>query len=111
MNKKYDIRTFTIDQMRELIYNGNDNFNNQIRVSNDGFIFLSDDKTGLDSIEKIKYRMETFCAGNEYIGPKASTDNKYVSSLFTMFTTAWNDNINEDYLDESYMPIAYDNQF
>lgn len=109
MSKKYDIRTFTIEQMKELIYNGDDSHRNQIRVTNDGYIFLSQDIVGSVDIDDIRYRMETFIPGNNYVGPSAIEDNSFIRSLHMMFTKAWNEDYEHDFLNEFFMPLSFDN--
>ena len=38
---KYNIQTLTRDELVELIKNGDDNYDNQIRVTEDGYVYLS----------------------------------------------------------------------
>ncbi len=38
--KKYDIRNITLEQLRQLIAEGDDKHDNQIRVTKDGMVYL-----------------------------------------------------------------------
>lgn len=105
MNKKYDMTTFTIEDMKELIYNGDDSHNNQIRVTNDGYIFLSEDKFGNEALENIRFYGHTFVRNNDYVGPNAAESVRHITYLYTIFTNAWNSGIKEAFVDEAFTSI------
>ncbi len=77
----YNVWTLTLDQLRDLIASGDDSHPNQIRIKDNGDIFLSF-LVGADHIEGIAGRFETFDAHNGYVGPKAASDPQYVQRIF-----------------------------
>lgn len=99
MNKKYNILTFTISDLKELIANGDDNHHNQIRVTKDGQVFLSQDIVGADNLENIAFRFESFDAGNDYVGQQASQDDEFINGLYNALKQNWNNNCPRTYID------------
>ncbi|WOO35041.1 hypothetical protein R2R35_14670 [Anaerocolumna sp. AGMB13020] len=98
MNKKYDVETFTIDEFRELIANGDDTHHNQIRVTKSGEVFLSQDIVGAKDLEDIAFRFETFNRGNGYIGVAASKDDDIIL-MYNALINNWNKAVRRTYLD------------
>ena len=79
---------FTLEAVRKLIAEGDDTTNSQMRITEDGFAFLSDD-VGTQNIAGIRARWETFIAGNGYVGPEAAEDEKWVAEVFRRLKTDW----------------------
>ena len=94
----YNMKTLTRDELVELIRNGNDNHHNQIRVREDGTIFLSS-IVGAESIEGLRFRFETCDAGNGYVGVEAAKDKEYIDALYKGLLKAWN-NGRRGYIDD-----------
>lgn len=99
MAKRYNILTITISDLKELIANGDDRHDNQIRVTKDGQVFLSQDIVGADNIENIAFRFESFDAGNDYVGQQASEDDEFINGLYNALKQNWNDNCPRTYID------------
>ncbi len=87
----YNMKTLTRDQLVDLIKSGDNNYDNQIRVSNDGTIFLSR-TVGAENIEGLRFRLETYDEGNGYVGLEAAEDDDYIDRLYDELVKAWNDN-------------------
>lgn len=83
------IQKFTIDDCREMISNADDGKLNQIRVDDNGKVYISHENVGTDNLAGVKYRFETFGRYNGYVGPKAASDKKYVSEQFNDIKLAW----------------------
>lgn len=77
----YNVWTLTIEQLRDLIASGDDSHHNQIRIKENGDIFLSA-IIGAECLDGIKGRFETFNAHNGYVGPEAAADDEFVQRLF-----------------------------
>jgi len=73
---------FTEEQLREVILNGNDSYNNSLVVDFDGYLHLVRFKNAIDNLYAVRF--ETFVAGNGYVGDKTSLEhleNTYLSLL------------------------------
>lgn len=79
--KQFNVYELTMEQVTDLIASGNDSIRNQIRIKEDGTIFLST-IVGNNSLDGIAGRFETFDAGNGYIGQKAATNEKHILSVY-----------------------------
>jgi hypothetical protein len=79
---------FTIESLQNLIANTDDKTRSQIRVTKDGYLFISKE-TGGDNLANILFRLETFQAGNGYVGPEAAADIRFVERLFTAISQNW----------------------
>jgi len=79
---------FTLENVRQLIRAGDDNRNSQIRVRNDGIAYLSY-VVGNQQLEGIQFRLETFQAGNEYVGIQASEDEHWIEKVFHTLEQNW----------------------
>lgn len=88
MNKSYDINKLTHEELRDLIASANDNFDNQIRVTEEGQVFISR-TVGAQSIEGLRFRFETFDAGNGYVGSNAANDSSYVAETYNALKKCW----------------------
>lgn len=95
----YDIRTITLEQFRQLIANGDDKHDNQIRVTKSGMVYLSD-IVGADQLDGIAFRFETFDAYNDYIGKAASEDDSFVKPLFNALKGNWEKGCIHTYVDD-----------
>jgi len=75
----YINKDFSIEKFRDLVSNADDRQNNQLRVDNDGEIYYSYRYVGAQNINCVKFRYETCDAYNGYVGPKAASDEEYIS--------------------------------
>lgn len=87
--KRYNINTLSVDDVREIIRNGDDNHNNQIRVSKTGEVYLSQDIVGAIDIDNLAFRFESFDAHNNYVGIKASKDDDYIHRIYRTLKKHW----------------------
>lgn len=83
-----DPNDFTKENIKKLIASENDSVHTQFRVTNKGVLFLSKD-VGNQNLEGIVFRIETNCAGNGYVGEKASMDENWVNRIYTVFNSNW----------------------
>lgn len=84
----YQIETLTLEEVRDLIANADDQYDNQIRVKNNGEVFISR-TVGAENIADLRFRFETFDAGNNYVGINAANDSKYVEDTYTNLKKCW----------------------
>ena len=70
-------QNLTTDNVRELIASGDDSSNTQLRVHKTGIAYLSK-TTGAEQIGDLAFRLETWIAGNNYVGEAASQDDEWV---------------------------------
>ncbi|MEY8301292.1 hypothetical protein [Thomasclavelia ramosa] len=94
----YNINEMSLNDFKNLIASGDDSHNNQIRVTTMGEVFLSQDIVGAEDLEGIAFRLETFDAGNDYVGKPASEDNDHVVSMYNAIKANWDKNLRETYL-------------
>jgi hypothetical protein len=78
----------TTDNVREFLRSGDDSTNTQIRVTNDGIAYLSKTVGGHD-LEGVKFQMETFGAGNGYVGEGAANDDEWVREVHETLREGW----------------------
>ena len=87
----YNINGLTIDDVRKMIAVGDDTHDNQIRVTQDGQVYLSQDIVGAESIGNLRFRFETFDAGDGYVGPDAAADDEYIKCIYRNLIGNWKD--------------------
>ncbi|MCD8237347.1 MAG: hypothetical protein LUD00_12050 [Prevotellaceae bacterium] len=81
--------SFTKEDLIEMLSNGDDGHRNQIRVSEDGIIYLSQDVVGAERLNGVLFRFETFEAGNDYVGSKVAANNEYTDRLYRTIMKRW----------------------
>ena len=81
-------KEFTIENVRKLLASTDDSRNRQLRVTTEGSAFISDE-VGIRNLDGIKFRFETWGAGNGYCGSKAAKNEKYVRDTYKDLKTAW----------------------
>ncbi len=98
---------FAIDDLGKLLASCDDSAGHHIIwVDRDGIVSISllpDDYSpaGWENlmVGKMKFRYETIVMGNEYVGPKAVRDKKYVEELYNDLINDW-DNNRKGYIDK-----------
>ena len=85
----YPIQTLTLEEFRKLIASADDSRDNQIRITKDGKIYISEEIVGAEDIEDLHSRYETYDAGNDYVGPNAAQDEAYVQRLYNEIKQDW----------------------
>jgi hypothetical protein len=78
----------TRENVSALIGSVLDSQNWQLRVSKDGIAYLSE-VVGGDDIENLAFRLETWCAGNNYVGFQAAHDTLWVDRVFRDLSENW----------------------
>lgn len=86
----------TIEQLRELVRECDDSAGHHVLwVKKSGEVEITRIPRGRTpagfepSHPDMQLRVETFLAGNEYVGPEATEDNDWIAELFERLTTAW----------------------
>ena|SRR2546422_117185 len=79
---------FTIERVRQFIASCDDSVHRQIRVTDGGIVFISD-TVGASHTEGIAFCLESFIAGNDYFGAKASRDDKWVGRIHAALKNNW----------------------
>ncbi|NOJ40883.1 hypothetical protein [Bradyrhizobium australiense] len=85
MNKP---ETFTIDAVRELIASKDDSQHRQLRVGEDGHVYLSDVIGNLE-LEGVRFALTTWLQGNDYVGAQAARDEKWVGDVYKAIDHHW----------------------
>lgn len=83
-----DPKDFTLERVRELIPSRDDSKHTQIRVTKDGYAYLSD-KVGAEDIDDLSFRLETFFAGNDYVGKDAAESDSWVKLIYKVLDENW----------------------
>lgn len=96
----YYIDTMTINDLETLLRSGNDDYDNQLRVSYDGEVYISQDVVGADDIEDVLFRLGTFDSGNEMVGPKVSNDRVVIEYMYKAIKENWRKGVPFSHLDE-----------
>ena len=82
-------RDFDLKKYREIVSNADDRVNNQLRVTKTGFVYLSYEDTGFKNLLLVRFRWETYGAGNGYVGPVAASDSKYIEKGYKELMMEW----------------------
>lgn len=79
---------FTIESVKELMRSVDDSKMTQYRVTEDGYLFLSED-VGNRNLDGILFRLETNGAFGGYAGPNAANDESWVERVFNVVKKNW----------------------
>jgi hypothetical protein len=79
---------FTFANVQALIASGDDRSATQVRVTTNGVAYLSK-VVGAEQIAGLAFRLETFSAGNDYVGPSAARDEKWVERVYRCLRKHW----------------------
>lgn len=90
--KMINIENITESKYRDMIANANDSISHQLRVDWSGDVYIST-ITGAEEIEIIKFRWESWDAGNGYVGPRAASDYEYIKQSVKALKKCWKDGI------------------
>lgn len=71
----------TLEAVVELLRSKDDSQNRQVRVSNTGIVYLSDD-VGNQNLNDVVCRFETFCALNQYTGNTVKSSQDHVNWIY-----------------------------
>ena len=97
---RFHINDLTEQNFAELFSEADDRVHNQVRVTNDGYIHISNTVGAVDLFDT-KFQWETFVAYNEYVGPKPGSDSEYIKSELKQIKIAWERGV-KGYIDYSF---------
>ena len=83
-----DPAQFTRENVARLIGSVVDTQHWQLRVRKDGIAYLSD-IVGNRGLEDTAFRLETWTAGNDYVGFQAEHDEQWVNQVFNLLKQNW----------------------
>ena len=83
-----DESDFTLENVKKLIASVDDSNHRQLRVTKDGFAFISNE-VGNENIDNLACRFETWCMGNSYVGLNASQDDNYIKRVYKDLQENW----------------------
>jgi hypothetical protein len=81
-------KPFTTQEVARLLASKDDSDHRQLRVTKQGIAFLSD-QVGLDNTEDLAFRLETWVAGNGYVGHEAASDVDFVKRIEKALRDNW----------------------
>lgn len=99
----YDIRKLTKKDYRNMIANASDRVDHQLRVSKGGQVWMSR-IVASEEINDLQFWWETYDAYNSYTGPKAASDEEYISETYNELKWEW-DNGERGYIDLWLAPL------
>ena len=79
---------FTKERVRQLIAKGDDSTHTQLRVTKNGIAYLSKE-VGAVNIENLAFRLETWVAGNGYVGSDAAKNDKWIDEVYKDLKENW----------------------
>ncbi len=75
-----DQSNLTFENVKLLIASKDDSEHRQLRISKDGFAYLSDDVASAN-LDNVLCRFETWTSGKDYCGVDASNDESWVNEV------------------------------
>lgn len=88
---------YTTQDVADLLSSKDDSQHRQLRVTKEGVAFLSD-QYGSNDIDDLSFRLETWVAGNGYVGEAAAKDAAFVRRIEQALRDNW-PNPNGTYID------------
>ncbi|OKP00634.1 hypothetical protein [Xenorhabdus eapokensis] len=88
---------FRENDVKALIGSELDDQHWQLRVSMSGGAYLSSEWKAV-GLESVLFRFETFCMGNDYVGPNAANDLHFVQRITNALNENWSKK-NRGYID------------
>ncbi len=79
---------FTLEDIKELIASKDDSVHRQLRVTVDGAAFLSDVVGNIDT-DGLAFSVETWSAGNGFVGEAAANDLAWVKKVEAILRENW----------------------
>ena len=103
---KFFVYKFTLEDFRQMISNADGRTLNQVRINSNGLIYISmSPAVGNRDLIGVKTSYETSAPYNEYVGPKAASDKRYIKAEYDQIKLAWKSGvhgyIDHDVLDET----------
>lgn len=88
-----------MNALRELIASKDNSARRQLRVSEDGTVYLSD-VIGNHQLAGVRFALATWLEGNGYVGTEAAKDDDWVKSVYDTIEKHWKAgtrDVTEDY--------------
>lgn len=79
----------THESVAQLIASASDRTHTQLRVTKAGVAFISSTDVGSDRIDGLAFRLETFSAGTDHVGPAAAQDSDWVNRIHKVLKDNW----------------------
>jgi len=79
----------THESVAQLLASASDKTNTQLRVTKPGVVFISSTDVGADKIEGLAFRLETFGAGGDNVGPAAAQNRDWVNRIYQVLNDNW----------------------
>jgi hypothetical protein len=79
----------TLQSVKQLIASVGDSTHTQLRVRDDGVAYISNTAIGNIDTDGLAFRLETWCAGNDYVGLRAASDADWVNRIYTVLQENW----------------------
>lgn len=79
---------WTLETARDLIGSKDDSDHRQLRVDDQGILYLSDD-VGNRNLSGVLFRLETWSAGTGYCGTSAAADDEWVGKVHRTIAKHW----------------------
>lgn len=84
LNKEYGLA-----EVRTLIGSANDKTHTQLRVTKHGIAFISATDVGSKNINDLAFRLETWSAGNGYVGFAAAKNELWCERILKVLQENW----------------------
>jgi hypothetical protein len=82
------VGSYTKEDIARLLASGDDSSDSQLKVSRTGLAYISKD-TISECDDGVSVRLETWIAGNSYVGPEAAKDDAWVARVFNALRENW----------------------
>lgn len=82
---------WTESACRQLIAGASDATNTQLRVRDNGDVFISNTDYGNMNLDRIRFALMTWIEGNDYVGPAAAKDDHHVAKIHAAVQRHWDD--------------------
>ena len=79
----------THQSVAALLASASDKTATQLRVTKAGIAFISFTDVGGDNTDGLAFRIETWSAGSDYVGPEAAKDSAWVARVFKVLRDNW----------------------
>lgn len=82
-------QAYGLSDVKELIGSVSDASNTQLRVTLQGDAFISTTDVGNSNTEGLAFRLETWDAGNDYVGAAAAQDEEWCNRILKVLQSNW----------------------
>ncbi|MCK9691322.1 hypothetical protein [Pseudomonas syringae] len=79
----------TLVSVSQLIGSANDSTHTQLRVTDAGIAYISNTDVGLNNVDNLAFRFETWSRGTDYVGKRAASDPAWVERIYNALKANW----------------------